>query len=85
MRGRRSEEKTGREKTVQQSKTETETGNRDSPAGGVGGAGIGSRKGRGPTPVGRTGAVQLHPPGAHTHKRNKKQNSPGIVDCSVIM
>ena len=20
-----------------------------------------------------------------THKRNKKQNSPGIVDCSVIM
>ena len=45
----------------------TETGNRDSPAGRVGGAGIGSRKGRGPTPVGRTGAVQLHPPGAHTH------------------
>ena len=38
-----------------------------SPAGGVGGAGIGSRKGRGPTPVGRTGAVQLYPPGAHTH------------------
>jgi len=63
----------------------TETGNRDSPAGGVGGAGIGSRKGRGPTPVGRTGAVQLYPPGAHTHKSNKKQNSPGIVDCSVIM
>ena len=40
---------------------------RDSPAGRVGGAGIGSRKGRGPTPVGRTGAVQLYPPGAHTH------------------
>ena len=56
-----------------------------SPAGGVGGAGIGSRKGRGPAPVGRTGAVQLYPPGAHTHKHNKKQNSPGIVDCSVIM
>ncbi len=45
----------------------TETGNRDSPAGRVGGAGIGSRKGRGPTPVGRTGAVQLYPPGVHTH------------------
>ena len=56
-----------------------------SPAGGVDGAGIGSRKGRGPAPVGRTGAVQLYPPGAHTNKRNKKQNSPGIVDCSVIM
>ena len=36
---------------------------RASPVGGVGGAGIGSRKGRGPTPVGRTGAVQLYPPG----------------------
>ncbi len=56
-----------------------------SPAGGVGGAGIGSRKGRGPTPVGRTGAVQFYPPGAQAHKQNKKQNSPGIVDCSVIM
>ena len=56
-----------------------------SPAGGVGGAGIGSRKGRGPAPVGRTGAVQLYPPGAQAHKQNKKQNSPGIVDCSVIM
>ena len=48
-----------------------------SPAGGVGGAGIGSRKGRGPAPVGRTGAVQLYPPGVQTHKRNKKTEQPG--------
>ena len=48
-----------------------------SPAGGVGGDGIGSRKGRGPTPVGRTGAVQLYPPGATTHKHNKKTEQPG--------
>ena len=40
-----------------------------SPAGGVGGAGIGSRKGRGPAPVGRTGAVQLYPPGAPTYNK----------------
>ena len=38
-----------------------------SSAGGVGGDGIGSRKGRGPAPVGRTGAVQLYPPGAPTY------------------
>lgn len=33
----------------------------------MGGDGIGSRKGREPTPVGRTGAGQLYPPGATTH------------------
>ncbi len=35
--------------------------------GGVGGAGIGSRKGRGPAQVGRIGAVQLYPPGVPAH------------------
>ncbi len=43
---------------------EKKQGKVTSPADGVGGAGIGSRKGKGPTPVGRTGAVQLYPPGA---------------------
>ena len=56
-----------RQKQETETETETETGNRDSPAGGVDGAGIGSRKGRGPAPVGRTGAVQLYPPGAQAH------------------
>ena len=46
---------------------EKKQGKVTSPAGRVGGAGIGSLKGRGPTPVGRTGAVQLYPPGAPTH------------------
>ena len=57
-------EKSDREKRQRKA---TATGNRDSPAGGVDGAGIGSRKGRGPAQVGRTGAVQLYPLGVPAH------------------
>ena len=40
----RNRERDREKRQKQETETETETGNRDSPAGGVGGAGIGSRK-----------------------------------------